>query len=90
MLAFFCRICLGAPVIVEIPDPLHAGRFRRALGRVRDRIRVSVQFGAIMVTVRLYSYFLQSTNASQRRFYIVCVGNNELVLVRPGRIESLQ
>ncbi len=48
---FFCRICLDAPVLVQIRDPLRPGGFRRALGRVRDRVRIRFQVGTITITV---------------------------------------
>lgn len=88
------RICLGAPVIVQIPDPQHEGRFRRVLGRVRDRIIVSFQVGAAIAMVCLpgpsYPYLLRLINKSQRRFYFVRLGNNEIVVVCPNHITSLQ
>lgn len=52
MAIFFDRICLNAPVLVQIPDPLRPGGFRRALGRVQDRVRIRVQVGMITITVR--------------------------------------
>ena len=57
MAVFLCRICRDAPVLVEIPDPLRPGGFRRALGRVRDRLRIRVQVGTMIITVR-FAYIL--------------------------------
>ncbi len=52
MAVFFGRICFDAPVLVQIPDPRRPGGFRRALGRVQDRVRIRVQIGMITITVR--------------------------------------
>ncbi len=51
MHVYLYRICLDAPVIVEIPDHLRPGGFRRVFGRVRDMFGVDVEVGTIVITV---------------------------------------
>ena len=87
-----CRICIGAPVLVEIPDPEHEGRFRRIFAQVTaHRVTVFVQAGGgTTIVSSLPFYFSQCVNVVQRRSYVVRLGNHELVVVRPSRIATLQ